>query len=421
MLVFNFYMHLTPPPEETRIFKPMPTNSPMHIGFDISQTGSNKAGCGYFAHAMLQALLELAPAHRYSLYPSFGDFYFDSRMPLHNPYKAGQYGPRYLHRELASAFWTKTNLEEGLGRPQIIHSNNFWCPRYVKASRLIYTFYDMGFLEEPNWTTEANRLGCFDGVFRSSLEADWVIAISKASRDHYLRIFPHFPEDRIRIIYPCSRFLASQAQEAKRPKALRDLPSGSFWLSVGTIEPRKNQSHLAKAYARYLELKGEPMPLVFAGGKGWLMDDFQHQLRELGIESQVIFTDYVSDEELIWLYQNCYANLYPSLFEGFGLPILEGLQFGAPTLTSTSTSLPEVAGEAAILLPPEDSEAWAEAMLQLVFNKGERDRLAAEGPTQAQRFEWRQSASALLQLYSEALDSPKRNVIKTNLGVNYVS
>jgi hypothetical protein len=199
----------------------------------------------------------------------------------------------------------------------------------------------MGFAVDPTWTTEANRLGCFEGVFRSAIAADWVVAISEASRLHYLRTFPHFPEERIRVIYPCSRFADSSAQGV-RPKALEGQPSAGFWLNVGTVEPRKNQRRLVEAYARYLAAGGTPMPLVLAGGKGWLMEDFQKHLHDLGVQAHVIMTGYVSDEELIWLYRNCYANLYPSLFEGFGLPVLEGMQFGAPTVTTRRAPFPRL-------------------------------------------------------------------------------
>ena len=119
-------------------------------------------------------------------------------------------------------------------------------------------------------------------------------------------------------------------------------------------------------------------------------------------------TDYVPDEELIWLYRNCFANLYPSLFEGFGLPVLEGMQFGAPTLASRSTSIPEVAGDAAILLAPEDTESWAQAMLRLAANKIERNQLSIASREQAGLFDWKDSAASLLQLYNEAVASPKR-------------
>ena len=381
----------------------------MHIGFDVSQTGSGKAGCGYFAHAMIQTMLDLAPEHRYSLLPSFGDFYFDPLMPVRNPYPArnAHYGPRHLTRETARVFWTGTDVEDSLGKPNILHSNNFWCPAPLTSSRLIYTFYDMSFAVDPSWTTEANRVGCFNGVFRSAMTADWVVAISEASRAHYLRVFSHFPEDRIRVIYPCSRFKDPDAG-GKRPKALESIPSEGYWLSVGTLEPRKNQRCLVEAYARYLALGGAPMPLVLAGGKGWLMENFQKHLDRLGITVQVVMTGYVSDAELIWLYRNCYANLYPSLFEGFGLPVLEGMQFGAPTLASGSTSIPEVAGEAALLLDPEDTEGWAQAMLEIAADRAQRDRLGAAARKQAGRFDWKQSAASLLQLYAEAAVSPKR-------------
>jgi glycosyltransferase involved in cell wall biosynthesis len=381
----------------------------MRIGFDISQTGAFKAGCGFFAHSMIQAMIELAPDHHYSLFPSFGDFYFDPLMPIYNPYSGMDvhYGPRHSTRETASEFWTGSDAELALGNLDILHSNNFWCPVHIAASRLIYTFYDMGFTVEPNWTTEANRVSCFEGVFRSAVAADWIVAISQSSRDHYLSVFPHFPEDRIRVIYPCSRF-ADSSLLGKQPEALVNTPTKDFWLSVGTLEPRKNQRRLVEAYVRYLALGGEPMPLVFAGGKGWLMEDFQKHLSELGIATQVLLLGYVTDDELIWLYRNCYANLYPSLFEGFGLPVLEGMQFGAPTVTSSSTSMPEVVGDAGIVLDPENVEAWAQMMLRLVTRAEVRNQLSDAARLQADRFDWKRSATALLQLYDDALAAPKR-------------
>ena len=382
----------------------------MHIGFDISQTGSGKAGCGYFAHSMIQEMLKIGPEHRYSLFLSFGDFYFNAHMSKRGPYTGRHvhYGPLYHSREAAHAFWMMPDIEASLGNPDIVHANNFWCPLQLSSSRLIYTFYDICFAVNPSWTTEANRVGVFNGVFRSAIAADWVVAISESSQAYYLKMFPHFPKERIRVIYPCSRF-ADVTLEGKKPKTMEHIRAGGYWLSVGTIEPRKNQRRLAEAYAHYLALGGMPMPLVLVGGKGWLMDDFQKSLSELGISDHVMITGYVSDEELIWLYRNCYANLYPSLFEGFGLPVLEGMQFGAPTLASQSTSMPEVAGEAAILLDPQDIEGWAQAMLRLVKNKGERKQLSQAARKQAEKFDSKRSAAALLQLYEEALALPKRN------------
>ena len=252
----------------------------MHIGFDISQTGTAKAGFGYIAHAMIQAMLNIAPAHRYSLFPDFGDFYFDALMPDLNPYpgQSVHYGPKHGSVERARDFWTGPSAEASLGIPDIVHANNFWCPVQFASSRLVYTFYDMGFVVEPAWTTDANRVGCFNGVFRSAVAADWVVAISEASRTHYLSV----------------------------------------------------------------------------------------------------------------------------------LSVLEGMQFGAPTLASNSTSIPEVAGDAALLLAPEDTAAWTQAMLRLGKNRSERDSMVSKSLKQAARFDWKHSASQLLQLYEEALAAPKR-------------
>jgi glycosyltransferase involved in cell wall biosynthesis len=381
----------------------------MNIGFDISQTGSGKAGCGYYTHAMIKAMLAIAPQHHYALYPSFGDFYFDAKMPISNPYRGEHvsYGPRHLTREAARAFWNRADLDAALEHPDIIHSNNFWTPVQVASSRLIYTLYDLGFVVNPAWTTDANRVGCFEGVFRSSVAADWVVAISEYSRAHYLKLFPHFPADRIRVIYPCSRFSDSTLQGSP-PAAVKRFGAGEFWLSVGTIEPRKNQRLLVQAYARYLEAGGRAMPLVLAGGKGWLMEDFQEYLAEFGVSDRVILTGYVSDSELIWLYRNCYASLYPSVFEGFGLPVLEGMQFGAPTMSSNATSMPEVAGDAAILLVPHDPEAWTHEMLDLASDQEKRQGLRLAAHARAKQFEWERSATSMLAIYEEATCTPRR-------------
>ncbi len=384
----------------------------LHVGFDISQTGNSKAGCGYFAHSLIQSLLKADSGQSYSLFPSFGDFFFDPLMPLRNPYPGPrvQYGPRHVSRETASVFWSQPDLEDALHQPNLIHANNYWCPIQLRSTRLIYTCYDLGFTINPSWTTEANRIGCFEGIFRSSLVADWVLAISSASRNDYLAYFPHFPPERIRVIHPSSRFIDT-GLPGKQPKALRKVEDQDFWLSVGTIEPRKNHEMLVEAYAQYRVQGGKPMPLVLAGGTGWLMEHFHHHLTELGIAGDVIMTGYVTDDELIWLYRHCYANLYPSFFEGFGLPVLEGLQFGAASLCSNTSSLPEVTGDAAILLDPTDKDAWVAAMLSIASNPAERHLLRDKAVKRAKDFSWQATAQQVLELYAEARLAPKRVVM----------
>jgi glycosyltransferase involved in cell wall biosynthesis len=271
----------------------------------------------------------------------------------------------------------------------------------------VYTLYDLNFVANAEWTTEDNRAACWHGASRASTKADWIVAISQASRIHYLSVFPHFPADRIKVIHPCSRFTAFSF-EGSRPPALANVPEGLFWLSVGTIEPRKNQRRIAEAFANYLKDGGAQMPLVFAGGSGWLMEDFRDHLEKLGISPHVILTGYVSDDELIWLYRNCHANIYVSLFEGFGLPVLEGMQFGAPTIASNTSSIPEVTGNAAIMVDPADTEGLVRAMLRVSGSPDERAKLSCEARSRASLFDWQKSAGQLLALYEEAVSAPRR-------------
>ncbi len=385
----------------------------MKIGFDISQTGVGKTGCGHYANAMIRALTQIAPEDRFLLFTSFGDFYFDTDLQARRGLrqKNVDYAMSVRTREEASELWTSADLDEKLGRLDLVHANNYWCPRQLRDTRLVYTLYDLSFIENPTWTTEANRVGCFTGVFGAAIAADWIASISQATREYFLRIFPSFPRERIEVIYPCSRFVDSQLQ-GKQPHSRFNVQPGEFWLSVGTIEPRKNHRTLVEAYSRYIAGGGAPMPLVLAGGPGWLMDDFPKWLAALDIADQIILTGYVTDDELIWLYSNCYAHVYVSLFEGFGLPVLEGMQFGAPTIASHSTSIPEITRDAGILLNPLDANEIARALFELSSHPERRSQLSRAARQRAAEFKWEQSAGELYNLYLKAVATPKQQIAR---------
>ena len=138
------------------------------------------------------------------------------------------------------------------------------------------------------------------------------------------------------------------------------------------------------------------------------MQGFPEEVQKAGLASLVRMTGYVSDEELVWLYRHCYANLYPSLFEGFGLPLLEGMQFGAASIASNSSSLPEVAGNGAVLLHPHEESAWVTAMLELSSDASMRESLRERARLRAASFDWRRSGQEVLELYRDAVRSPKR-------------
>jgi glycosyltransferase involved in cell wall biosynthesis len=382
----------------------------MRIGFDVSQTGAARAGCGYFASSLIRALAACACHDSFLLYPTFGDFFWDPDWPsttyapgLPNFYRV----PGHATQQDAVAFWgsPRQGFEEDLGNPDIVHSNNFFCPKALRQARLVYTLYDLSFLENPQWSTEANRTGCFEGVFQASLNADQILAISHFSKRHFLEYFPHYPEERITVAHLASRFC--DLGPVERPADLGQLQPGNFWLCVGTLEPRKNHARLLQAFARLKGRLGTVAPLVLAGGKGWLVDDLSRLIDRLGLTGDIVITGYVDDRALQWLYQNCFAALYPSLFEGFGLPVLEAMSLGAAVITSDVTSIPEITGDAALLVNPYREEDLYEAMLRLATGAALRDQLRARAQPQAQRFRWDAAAQIALRCYEQALLAPR--------------
>jgi glycosyltransferase involved in cell wall biosynthesis len=389
----------------------------MKVGFDVSQTGQGKAGCGYFADSVIRTLATIDAENEYTLYPTFGDFYWDPAWPSMTCQIAQANFRRGLgHRtfEAAQSFWSSSfpELDERLGNPDIVHANNFFCPIGLQHARLVYTLYDLAFVEYPEWTTEANRVGCFDGVFNASLYADCIIAISQYSRRHFLATFPHYPADRIVVVPLASRFLPGA--NPARPRTLPQLQPQQFWLNTSTLEPRKNHVRLLRAYARLKASEGQTFPLVLTGAKGWLMDDFEKTIDDLGLRQEVVLLGYVDDAALQWLYQNCFAFVYPSLFEGFGLPVLEAMSLGAPVITSNTTSLPEIVGSAGILVDPLQEEELFSVMLKLSREEIQPEALQARAREKAKEFSWERTARQIKDLYREVV-SRHRFVMETNV------
>jgi glycosyltransferase involved in cell wall biosynthesis len=375
----------------------------MRIAYDISQTGKDKAGCGYFAYSLIRALAEIDRHNEYLLLNSFGEFVWDGEA---SPMSCGIQRPNYklglnhADRVAARYFWhiPPLDLDTGLGNPDIVHSNNFFCPTGLRHAHLIYTLYDLSFIEHPEWTTEMNRTLCFDGVYHASLYADTILAISEYSRAHFLSTFPHYPSENVHVVYPASRY--TPFADLKRPKRLpRQVREGKFWLCVGTLEPRKNHLGLLRAYAQHKARFGKALPLVHAGGPGWLMNDFKDQLHKLNLQDDVILLGYVDDAALQWLYQNCFAFVYPSYFEGFGLPVLEAMSLGAAVVASNTTSIPEIVGEAGILVNPAQDEQIANAMDELAADGNRLTALRLAASQQAALFSWKRSAQETLELY----------------------
>ena len=384
----------------------------MHIGFDVSQTGRDKAGCGYAAYSLVQALVSLPTDDDFLLYASFGPYYWDAAAPAPEIARLPRSKLLLRHGSLEEVeeFWRAYEMhpvDEPLGTPDIVHSNNFFVPRVLRESRLVYTLHDLSFLHHPEWHTEMNWAVAFlGGVYYASLLADGVIAVSEYTRGDFLRFFPYFPRERVWLVHWASRFPLNGVKS--RPPASVSLAPKEFWLAVGTLEPRKNYPTLLKAYAALVRAHPETFPLAIAGGRGWRMEYLQSMISALGLEGRVYLLGYVNDAELQWLYANCFAFVYPSLFEGFGLPVLEAMSMGASVITSNATSLPEVAGDAALLVDPTSVADLAAAMERLQKDKPLWEALQHAALAQASLFSWEKTAHAVREIYQQVMDLPKQ-------------
>ncbi|HSM83556.1 MAG TPA: glycosyltransferase family 1 protein [Nodosilinea sp.] len=343
---------------------------------------------------------------RFYLYKTFGDTYWDPgyRKNISSlEYDNCEYPLTFKSKEDSFAFWgNPQGIDEGqVGWPDVIHANNFSSPRLTQA-RLVYTVYDLSFIDLPECTTEENRHICFNGILTASARADVVVAISHYSKQRFLENFPHYPAERVAVAHLGNRLAAAGPEEPVRTLN----PDNPFFLSVGTLEPRKNLRRLLAAYRRYTEQQKSPKPLVLAGGNGWLEDDLGAYIADLKLQHQVHILGYVSDATLRWLYRHCWAFVYPSLYEGFGLPVLEAMGAGAAVITSNTTSLPEVGGEAVLYIDPS-SEASIVAALTQIEDPARRSACQEQSLQQARLFAWENSAAAVYAAYEQALQMPR--------------
>lgn len=231
--------------------------------------------------------------------------------------------------------------------------------------------------------------------------ADHIITLSENSKADIMRIFG-LPEDRITVTYLAAgdHFRPDiPADTIQRIQRTHQLPS-TFFVSVGTLEPRKNLVRLVEAF-RPVAARHPDCALVLVGSRGWGRGPLLETVRRLGLEGRVQFLDGVGDDDLPGIYRAALALVYPSLYEGFGLPPLEAMQCGCPVITSDVSSLPEVVGDAALLVDPYRVDRIEAAMEELLLDRAKRERLTEKGLDRARRFTWERCAAETISVYDQ--------------------
>jgi glycosyltransferase involved in cell wall biosynthesis len=381
----------------------------LRIGIDYTAAAWQGAGIGRYTRELVRATVAQGGPYAYTL------FYAAGGIDRASPYLAELRGlcaahpnvravPIPLSPRRLTQLWQRLRfplpVELFTGRLDLLHAPDFVLP--PTRARTILTIHDLSFLIYPQFAAQGMVRYLSDAVPRSLRRADAVVSDSEATTRDLTRLLRVDPA-RVTLVYPgvSPRFRPLPASETEPVRQRLGLPA-RFVLFVSTLEPRKNVVRLIEAFARLGDSGDQRLAglrLVIAGRRGWLYQDIFAAIERLGLGERVRVLDFVHDNDLPALYNLAEVFAYPSIYEGFGLPALEAMACGTPVLTADNSSLPEVVGDAALLVPAEDVGAIAGGLAQLVADRALRDRLRAAGPLRARQYTWDAAARQVLECY----------------------
>lgn len=365
----------------------------MTIGFDGSRVfGNNRTGTENYSYQLLKHLALIDHKNKYIVYLR-PKTHIEGEWPSNFCFIVLNY-PR---------FWTQVGLAKQtfLDKLDVLFVPSHTLPLIRRPGlKTVLTVHDLGaeYLPQAHQIKQRLYLGVM--THHQLKSATHLIAVSQATKEDIMKKVGVAP-DAISVIHEgFNKNLLTKKHNKSDTKVdilkYYDIDKKRFFLFVGTIQPRKNLERLIKAYAAYLQnyvnkTADERPLLVLAGGRGWLSDEIYNLPEALSISGYVKFLGYVPDEYLGTLYSSAEALLFPSLFEGFGLPVLEAFACHCPVMTSTSSSIPEVAGNAAVYVDPYSVESISKGINE-VANKAAREKLIKNGVIQLKKFDWKKTA-----------------------------
>jgi glycosyltransferase involved in cell wall biosynthesis len=369
----------------------------MHIGIDASRVATTtRTGTEQYSVALLGALAALDRRSRYTLYLN------------EMPHSLPPLGPNFTLRSLPQRrLWTHARLSAELFAhpPDVLFvpAHVLPCPGALRPGlRSVVTLHDLGYEYFPAAHPRAQRLYLRLSTRWSARVAQRVIAVSEATKRDLVR-FTRIDAAKVTVVYHgVDRHFAPATLAQIAPVAARYGVDGPYFLYVGTIQPRKNLERLLRAYARAAKGQAHFPQLLIAGRVGWLSEGIVALAQQLGVAGRVRLLGYVPDEHVPALLGGALAFTYVSLHEGFGMPVLEAMACGTPVLTSNTSALPEVAGDAALLVDPLNETAIAEGLLRLADDPVLRADVRARGLLHAASWTWRRCAEETLGVLQAA-------------------
>ncbi|MBN1177582.1 MAG: glycosyltransferase family 4 protein [Anaerolineae bacterium] len=381
----------------------------MRIGIDVTAAVRQRAGIGRYTRELVRAVLTLPSDDFYTLFAATGKL-GDGNCELLSALGISQFAvPNSqfairtvpLSDEWLARLWHRARLplpvEAITGRLDLFYSPDFVLPPTLPRTRTLLTVHDLSFLHYPDHFVPKLVQYLSRVVPRSVARADRVLADSEATRRDLIALLD-VPPEKVALLYSgvdaCFR-PQSEPGERERLAEHHGLDARPYILSVGTLQPRKNYVGLIRAFAR---LERRDVQLVIAGGRGWLYEDVLAEAARHA--DRVAVLGFVDDAELPALYRGAALFAFPSFYEGFGLPVLEAMACGTPVVCSNASSVPEVAGDAALLVDPHDEDALAAALARALDDEALRAGMVERGLAQAARFSWERAARQLVEAFA---------------------
>jgi len=377
------------------------------IGIDVTSALNQGAGIGRYTRELIKAVVFESAADKFTL--------ISAKLPhtnqLKNPFmplkpnvvfKELPFDERWMHR-----IWYRLkvplSVQNFTGRLDLFHSPDFVLPPINKKTPTLLTIHDLSFIRYPETFTPELVAYLNQIVPWSINRATHILADSKTTKDDLVTQWNVDPV-KVSVLYSG---VGGNFEPITNPRSIKnvrkkyDLGDKPYLISVGTVQPRKNYRMLIRAFRPVAE--NFPNDLIIVGGKGWMHDQILGEVEAQGLHGRVKFLGYVDDSDLPALYSAATILASPSLYEGFGLPILEAMACGVPVIASNVSSLPEVVGDAGVLLPTEDTDAWSQAMMNLIEDMSQRTKLVGAGFLRARQFTWSKSAKELMSIYDQLL------------------
>lgn len=379
---------------------------PARIGIDVTAALAQGGGIGRYTRELVRAVVAAGTQHDYRL--------FSARMPANPPvpnslpqakhvvYRAAPVDEQWLYR-----LWYRLRLpipvQTVTGPLDLFHSPDFVLPPVSGSIPTLLTVHDLSFVHYPD-TFPTRLVDYLNRVVPWSIgRATHVLADSAATHDDLQQVWG-VPAGKISVLTSGVSDSFRPVTDPARLSLVRQrygLGEQPYFLAVGTVQPRKNYQMLVRAFGA---VAGQlPHQLVIAGGKGWLAEGLLEEIERQHLIDRVRLVGFVDDDDLPALYSAATSLTFPSLYEGFGLPLLEAMACGTPVLSSNASCLPEVVhtaqGDAGILIDPLDEAGWAQALVTIANDEALRADLIARGVARAADYSWEKTASSLLAIY----------------------